>query len=175
MNRSEKQQAVETISGKFADSPAAFLVDYKGCSCATLTSLRKDLRGIGAEFGVIKNTLAKIALADTDASSLGKDFTGPTAIVWTGDDRVSPAKILTQFVKDEENCSIKSGIVDGEIVDVERIKQIAEMPSKEELLSKLLALIAAPATQMVRVLNAPASDLVRLLAAWKDELGKKED
>ncbi|MCL4149320.1 UNVERIFIED_CONTAM: hypothetical protein GTU68_019662, partial [Idotea baltica] len=112
MNISEKELAVESISGKFSDSPAAFLIDYKGCSCEDMVSLRNELRPTGAEFAVVKNTLAKRAIADTGVDELAASFTGPTAVVWTGDDPVTPAKVLTKFVKGQESCSLKSGVVD---------------------------------------------------------------
>ena len=97
----------------------------------------------------------------------------PTAIVWAKTDPVAPAKVLKDFGKDRENFSVKGGVVDGSVVSASDVKQLADLPSKEQLLSKLLALINAPATQLLRTINAPAQQFVSLLNAWKDKLGEK--
>ncbi len=170
MNFQEKEQAVVDLNTRFTGSAASFLVDYQGCSCSDLTKLRGDLRPTGAVFAVVKNTLAKRAVAETDAAGLDVALEGPTAVVWSEVDPVSPAKILTKFAKKQEGFSIKAGVVDGKVVSLSEIESLAELPSREELLSKLLALINAPATQLLQVMNAPAGGLVRLLGAWKEKL-----
>lgn len=174
MNFQEKEQSVAEMKAQFTGAAASFLVQYQGCSCTELTQLRKDLRPSGARFAVIKNTLAKLAVADTDAAALNEAFDGPTAVVWSESDPVTPAKVLTKFAKDQESFAIKAGLVDGRFIDVKEIETLAQLPSREEVLAKLLALINAPATQLLQMVNAPASSLVRLLGAWQSELEKKE-
>ena len=174
MNLQQKEQAVSQLNAQFTAAAASYLVDYQGCSCAELTQLRSDLRPTGAKFAVVKNTLAKRAVAETSAAGLEEVLQGPTAVVWSESDPVTPAKILTKFAKDKESFSIKAGVVDGRVVDLAEIETLAKLPSREELFAKLLAVINAPATQLLQVMNAPAGNLARLLGAWKGELEKKE-
>ena len=175
MTPQEKQQAVADLNARFTKSPASFLVSYQGCSCEELTALRKDLRPSGAHFAVVKNTLAKIAIEKTDAADLREQFSGPVAVIWSDEDPVAPAKLVTNFAKDNDNFSVKAGVVDGKVVAVSEIESLASLPSREEVLAKLLALINAPATQLVQMINAPATHLARLLAAWKAEIEKRDN
>ena len=173
MSHVEKEAIVDSLKTKFAGAPASFLVDYQGCTCEELTQLRKELRTSGSSFHVIKNKLAKRAIAESDAQGLDEFLVGPTAVVWSDTDPVSPAKALTNFAKEqEEKFTIKAAFVDGSVVDESQVKALASMPSKEELYAKLLSLFNAPATQLLRTINAPAAQVVRLLAAVRD---KKEN
>jgi large subunit ribosomal protein L10 len=172
--REQKQETVSKLNERFAAAPAAILVDYQGTSCEDLTSLRRDLRPSGAVFSVVKNTLAKRAVEGTPAEGLREIFQGPIAVVWTGEDPVSPAKILKGFAKTSPGFKLKAGVVEGEVVDSSGIEELASLPTKEELISKLLALINAPATQLLRTINEPACSLARVLAAWKDKLEQGE-
>ncbi len=174
MNLQEKEAAVADLRARFSESSSAFLVDFKGCSCADLTGLRNDLRPAGAEFAIVKNTLAKRAVAETDVAELDGQFIGPTAVIWSKTDPVMPAKLLTKFAKDQETFVVKAGVVDGQVVNESEIDSLAKLPSKEELIAKLLALLNAPATRLLQTMNAPASELVRLLEAWRAEIEKKD-
>ncbi len=165
MNLQQKESAVASLNETLGKSPAAFLVDYKGCDCASLVELRNELRPSGSRFAVIKNTLAKRAIADTSVEGLAEFLVGPTAIVWSEDAIVAPAKALTKFAKDNESLEIKGGVVDGRVVDLNEIQELAALPSKEELYAKLLSLLNAPATQLLRLVNAPASNVVQLIEA----------
>ena len=173
MNFQEKEAAVADLRVRFSEAGSAFLVDYKGCSCADLTNLRKELRPAGADFAVVKNTLAKRAIADTEAEGLSAKFVGPTAVVWSKTDPVTPAKLLTKFAKVQENFNVKAGVVDGQVVSEQEIDTLAKLPSKEELIAQLLSLINAPATRLLQTINAPASEMVRLLEAWRAEIEKR--
>ncbi len=173
MERPEKEITVSTLNANFSQSSAAFLFNHQGCTCEELTGLRRKLRPTGAKLAVVKNSLARRAIADTDSAALVELFTGPTAVIWSGKDPVTPAKVLTDFAKTKEALQIKGGILDGSAVQAKDIEALAKLPSKEELLSKLLALINAPAVQLLRTINAPSSSLVRLLGAWKGEIEKK--
>jgi large subunit ribosomal protein L10 len=125
---------------------------------------------VGATFRVIKNTLAKRAVEGTPAEGLVDVFVGPVAAVWTGEDPVSPAKMLKGFAKQSDGFELKAGVVEGSVVDVNGLEELASLPTKEELISKLLALINAPATQLLRTINEPASSLARVLGAWQKKL-----
>jgi large subunit ribosomal protein L10 len=168
-----KSEVVQQLSKRFVESGGAFLVDYQGCTCTDLNELRLELGKTGASFAVVKNTLAKKAIAETENDLISDFFKGPTAVVWIKDDPVTPAKIISKFAKDKENFSVKGGIVEGKTVDVAGVEALSTMPSKEQLYAQLLALINAPATQLVRLLNAPATQVVRLLDAWKTEKEKQ--
>lgn len=173
MNIQEKQAAVEELGVRFSGAPASFLIQYKGCSCAELTTLRKELRPHGASFAVVKNTLAKRALGEAVASKLEDALQGPTGVVWAGADPVLPAKVLSKFAKGKEHFSVKAAVVEGKVIDSAGVESLASLPSREELFAKLLAVINAPAIKLLQTINAPAGQLVRLLEAWRAELEKR--
>ncbi len=169
----EKEQSVKEISELFSEAGAAYVLSYQGTTCAQLTSFRKELRATGASFAIVKNTLAKRAISETPVSDLVDHLKGPVAVVWAKEDVVSPAKIISKHTKDLETLSVKAGVFEGRVISKSEVDGIATLPSKEELFAKLLALMNAPATQLVRLLNAPATQLVRTLDAWKSEIEKK--
>jgi len=175
MNLSDKQQAVEDITKSFAEATASFLVDYKGCSCSDITALRTKLRDSGAKIAVVKNTLAKRAIGESDLKDLSAHFQGPTAVIWSGEDPVTPAKVLTDFAKENESFQLKAGSLEGAAVDKAEIIELSKLPSKEELYGKLLGLMIAPATRLAQTMNAPATQLARLLDLRRQELEGKEE
>lgn len=174
MEAAQKQEVVSELTGLFGESAAGFLVDYQGCDCQSLTGVRNKLRETGAQFGIVKNTLAKLAVKGSELEGIGDFLTGPTAVVWAKEGIVEPAKVVADFAKEQTNFELKGGYVDGEIVGPDKIEALAKMPSKLELQAKLLSLLNAPAVQLLNMLNAPGTQLVRLLGAWRDELQKKE-
>ncbi len=173
MERAQKEASVEQIGKAFEGATASFIVDYKGCSCDELTAIRKELRDVGASFSVVKNTLAKIAINDTSADGLKEFLSGPTAVVWSGEDPVSPAKVVSKYAKDLDNFSVKAGSFEGELLGESAIEELASLPSKEELYAKLLGLLIAPATRLAQTMNAPATQLARLLDLRRQELEKE--
>ncbi len=173
MNLETKQQAVTEFAANFGEAGGTFLVNFEGITCADLTLVRNQLREAGSKMAVVKNTLAKKAIADTEMKALTSMFEGPTAVIWSGEDPVQPAKILLEFKKTREKFVLKGGWVDGAAIGAKDIEALAKLPSKPELQANLLALINAPATQLLRMINAPASSLVRLLEAWRGEVEKK--
>jgi large subunit ribosomal protein L10 len=174
MSLQEKEAIVKELGTSFSEMPAAFLVDYRGCTCHQLTSLRDQLRPLGATMHVVKNTMARKAVAGTDLESLSEQLVGPTAVIWASEDPVSPAKVLKEFHKEHEaTFEIKAGVVDGAVVDSASICQLADLPSREVLLSQLLSVINAPATKLLQTINAPAQNLLNVLSAWKDKLEEK--
>ena len=174
MTSAEKKEVVQNLAGDFGESDAVIFVDYQGTTCQSLVDLRKDLRPIGGKFSVVKNKLARLAISDVDAAGVAEMLKGPSAVIWAKDGVVSSAKVAKNFAKDNENFSIKGGILDGEVIQPADIEQLASMPSKEELYAKLLALINAPATRLLQTINEPAAQTARFLGAWKSEVEKKE-
>ncbi|MBN8548453.1 MAG: 50S ribosomal protein L10 [Deltaproteobacteria bacterium] len=180
MDRAGKQVELEAISSAFKSAQSTLCADYRGLTVAEITELRKELRRNGARGKVVKNTLGRLAAEraykDADAAQLKKFielFGGPSLIVTSDSDPVAPAKIMAKFAKDHKNLKIKGGWIDGQCLDQAGVDTLAKMPGREETLSKLLALIAAPATQLVRLLAAPATQVVRVVDAHRQNLEKK--
>lgn len=140
----EKQEAVAVIASKLTQSPSTVVADYRGLNVAQVTELRKQLREAGIEFQVLKNSLVRRATENAGCAELNEVLTGPTAIAFSGEDAVAPAKILNDFAKKNEALKLKGGVVEGKVVGVEQIKALAELPSREGLLSMLLSVLQAP-------------------------------
>jgi len=140
----KKKQIVEEITEKFKNSVSTVVVDYRGLNVAEITELRKQLREAGVEFKVYKNTLTRRAAEAAELAEINDVLTGPNAIAFSNDDVVAPAKILNNFAKENEALEIKVGVIEGKVVSVEGIKALAELPSREGLLSMLLSVLQAP-------------------------------
>ncbi|RAL23237.1 50S ribosomal protein L10 [Thermoflavimicrobium daqui] len=151
-----KKQKVAEIVEKLSNSKSTILTDYRGLTVAESNELRKQLREAGVEFYVLKNTLTRRASAEVGYTELEKHLTGPTAVAFSNDDVVAPAKVLYQFAKDHEALKIKAGVVEGNVVDVEAITELAQLPSREGLLSMLLSVLQAPMRQFALAVKAVA-------------------
>lgn len=152
----EKSQLVSEVAAKFRGSATTVVTDYRGLTVAQVTELRKKLREAGVEFQVLKNTLARRATAQTELTALDEHLTGPTAIAFSKDDAVAPAKILTEFAKKNEALKVKGGIVEGKVVGFDQIKALADLPSREGLLSMLLSVLQAPMRNVALAVKAVA-------------------
>jgi large subunit ribosomal protein L10 len=139
-----KKQIVGEIADKFKASKSTIVVDYRGLTVAELTDLRKQLRDAGIEFKVYKNSMTRRAADATELSGLNAALTGPNAIAFSNEDVVAPAKILNDFAKKHEALELKAGVIEGNIATVEEIKALADLPSREGLLSMLLSVLQAP-------------------------------
>jgi large subunit ribosomal protein L10 len=159
MNKTEKQETVESMGEQFRAINSAFLLDYKGLKVVDATELRRKIREIQGHYVVVKNTLALRAVKDTSLEPLGPHFQGPTAVAFHPKDLVSLAKLLTEAAKTNPNLAFKAALVEGKLVPASEIQNIANMPSKEVLLGKLLFLLKAPLQRLVTVLKAPVRDL----------------
>ncbi|MCJ8009740.1 50S ribosomal protein L10 [Lederbergia wuyishanensis] len=152
----QKKQVVEEISEKLKSSVSTVVVDYRGLSVAQVTELRKQLREAGIEFKVYKNSMARRAAEIAGLTDLNESLTGPNAIAFSADDVVAPAKILNDFAKKNEALEIKAGVIEGNIATVEEVKALAELPSREGLLSMLLSVLQAPIRNLALATKAVA-------------------
>ena len=148
-----KQPIVDEIKGYAADAKAAVLVDYRGLTVEQDTKLRKALREAGVVYKVYKNTMLVRAFEGTDFAQLDKDLEGPTAVAFSVEDETAPARVLNDFAKEAEALQFKSGVGAGTYYDEAGIKTLANIPSRDTLISKLLGSLQSPVTNMARVLN----------------------
>jgi large subunit ribosomal protein L10 len=150
-----KQQAAEEIAAKLKESATTVVADYRGLNVAQMTELRKKLREADVEFQVLKNSLVRRAAESVDLGELNAILTGPTAVAF-GKDPVAPAKILNDFAKANDALQIKGGVVEGRVVDTDQIKALANLPSREGLLSMLLSVLQAPIRNFALAVKAVA-------------------
>lgn len=163
MDRSEKQQVVDQLNRTFAESQGVLLVSFTGVNVPDATELRRKITKLGSSYQVIKNRLALRAAGDTPLDALKESFTGPTAIAYTTGDPVALAKVLKDFSKDHPGVAFKGGVLGKEQLTAEQVLALAEMPSREELISKLLFLLQAPLRNLAAALQAPLRDLGSVL------------
>ena len=169
MNLAEKKKVVEELKERLSRSCVVIVTDYKGLDVSTINDLRRRLRQENIEYQVVKNTLLTRAAAETDVDLIKDHFKGPSAVALSYEDPVTPAKILTDFAKDHEALEIKVGVMNGQVLEVSKIKALSALPSREELLAKLLATLNAVPTSFVRTLNEIPGKFVRVLSAIKDQ------
>lgn len=151
-----KQAVVQEIADKFKSAASVVVVDYRGLTVAQVTELRKQLREAGVEFKVYKNTFVRRATVETGYEELNEVLTGPNAIAFSTEDVVAPARIINNFAKENEQLEIKAGLIEGSYASVEEIKALAELPSREGLLSMLLSVLQAPMRNLALVTKAVA-------------------
>ncbi|MFW6237886.1 MAG: 50S ribosomal protein L10 [Halanaerobiales bacterium] len=169
MARPEKEAAVEEIADKLERAKSLVFTDFVGLNVEEMTELRAKLRDAGVEYKVVKNTLAKIAARQQELDEITDEFRGPTAVAFGIDDVVSPAKVLVDFAKDHDVLEIKSGFLNGNIIDAGKVKSLADIPSKEILLSQVFAGMQAPLSGLVNTLQGNIRNLVQVLNQVKEE------
>ena len=178
--RDAKSTQITEVKERFARMTSAVFLDYKGMTVETATKLRANFRKAGVEYKVVKNTLVKQALKDASyAKQLDSALTGMTGIAWSYEDPSAAAKVVKAFKKDEgeagNKLQVKAGLIEGEVLNASRVEnELASMPGKDELRSKLLATFQAPLQQFVALLQAPAQNFVYVLVAQEAELGKSK-
>jgi large subunit ribosomal protein L10 len=173
MNRTEKEQVVGQLHEKMARAKAAILAEPKGLDVATVTELRRKCRDAQVDYKIVKNTLAQRAAKGTPVEPLVEKFVGPTALVMSYGDVVAPAKILVDFAKDRENFTIRTAVVEGQVIDAKGVMALAKMPGIQELRGRIANVIAQPAVRLARMLATPGQQLAQVLNARKDQLGKQ--
>ena len=170
LTRNQKQEMVDRYAGGLATAPHAFLIAYQGIKVNDVTELRARIRAAGGSYEVVKNTLALRAIENKPLSALSSTFSGPLAVVYTAGDAVAVAKALTEFAKTVPQIVFKGGIVGGKPIAANEVEQIAKLPSREELIAKLLFLLQSPIARFVRTLAAIPRDFVVVL----DQVAKQK-
>ena len=148
-----KQPIVEAIADEVKDAASVVLVDYRGLTVAQDTELRKQLRDAGIIYKVYKNTMMKRAFEGTDYAALEEHLAGPSAIAISKEDATAPARILCKFAKNAKALELKAGVIEGTVYDVAGLTELSMIPSREELLSKLLGSLQSPIANFARVIN----------------------
>ncbi len=171
MDRSAKEKTVTDLRERLERAYGIFVVDYQGLKVEELTRLRRELKEAEIEFQVVKNRLLAIACRDTDTAVLTNHLTGPCALAITYDDVVAPAKILTKFRESYEQLEIRIAQIQGNILEVPGIKRLAQLPTREVLLSQVLFALSGVPTSFVRLLSEVLRRVVTVLEAIK---GQKE-
>jgi large subunit ribosomal protein L10 len=167
MQREEKTKVVDEVRDRFERMSSAVFVDYSGMTVAAANKLRDNCRARGVDYRVVKNTLLLRALGDKPyAATLAKSLNGMTAVAWSYEEPSAAARLLKDYIKENEKPALKAGLLDGQVLDAKAVEnQLATLPSKDEARAMLLATFMAPAQQLVMLLNTPAGNFVRVLNA----------
>lgn len=169
MNKTEKNSAVEELRVAIGGARNAFVLGFTGIKVPDVTELRRQIRGSRSSYMVVKNTLALRAIQGGALEPLGDHFTGPTAVAWNADNPVSLAKILTTFAKTNTAISFKGAVVEGRAIPATQIQAIAELPTREELVGRLLFMLQSPVRRLVTVMNGPVRNLASVLAQIREK------
>jgi len=167
LSKQEKAVMIDEVSAMVAQAKAIVVAEFRGLNVESVTRLRRQARSQGVQLRVLKNTLARRAVIGTPFAVLADRLVGPL-VYGMGPDPVAVAKVLSTFAKDNDKLVVKAGAMADFVMDDKAVKALATMPSREELLAKLMATMQAPAAQFVRTLNEVPARLVRTLAAVRD-------
>ena len=170
MNREEKASMVSDLSEGVGQATNAFLIDFKGITVPQVTELRRQVRETNSSYIVVKNTLALIAVKDSPLKALEQAFSGPTAVAYYTTDAVALAKALTKFAKDVPSVQFKGALLNGQIVPASQIQAIANLPTREQLIAKLLYLMQHPIRGLATVLQGT----IRKFAVVVDQIAKQK-
>ncbi len=169
MDRATKERTVEEIKTFMLGSNAVVLTDYRGMTVEDMFALRRQCREAGVSYRVVKNTLARLAIAGTDYEVLSDAFEGPVGIAYS-EDPIAPAKVLANFIKECEHLTLRLGYMDGNLLSDTDITRLSKLPGKDELRAQLLSVFNATASKFVGVLAAVPRDFLGVLTARKDAL-----
>lgn len=172
LNRQEKAAKIEEVGALVAKAASIVVAEYRGLDVDAVTRLRRQARDQGVQLRVLKNTLARRAMNGTSYAGLSERLVGPLVYGFSADP-VAAAKVLSKFAKDNDKLVVKAGAMPNYVMDAAGIKALATMPSREELLAKLMATMQAPIAQLVRTLNEVPSRFVRTVAAVRDAKDKQ--
>lgn len=168
MDKAGKAAALETYKQVFADAGVIVVTQYSGLTVAELTDLRGKLKAEGANLKVIKNRLAKIALDGKGGDAAGAMFVGPVAVAFSADP-VAASKVVAEFAKGNEKLVLIGALMGDQVLDQNGVKQLASLPSLDQLRGKIIGLIQAPATKIAGVLAAPGGQLARVIGAYANK------
>jgi large subunit ribosomal protein L10 len=160
----EKVAAVDDLKERFDGVKTVLLTEYRGLTVQQLGELRKQLRAVSAEYKIVKNRLARIAVGDSNLKALSPHLKGPTGVIIAKDDPVAVAKTLQTFSRTNQALAIKVGYVEGQLLPADGLKALAELPSKEAIRSQIVGAIQGPLAQLVGLLQAPQRELAYILA-----------
>jgi large subunit ribosomal protein L10 len=169
LNIEEKKRIVGELHEKFANAAVVILTDYKGLDVTTMNQLRKKLREAEVEYQVVKNSLMVRASEETGVALIKESFKGPSAIALGYNDPVAPAKVLTDFAKENDKLEIKVGVMQDKVLDLDSIKALSSLPSREQLLGQVLSAMNGVPTALVRALNDVPCRLLNVLNAIKEQ------
>ena len=164
-----KSEKIDAIKSKVEKAQVALITEYKGYTVEEITNLRRELQKQGGDYMVTKNTLAKVAIKGTSYEAMTELMKGPIAIAFGFDDQVSPAKVVSKFIKDTKKGEILGAVLDGNLLSASEAKALANLPSKEELYAKILGSINSPAASLTNGINGVLSALTRAVAAVRDQ------
>jgi large subunit ribosomal protein L10 len=167
--KAEKAATVETITTRLKSSSTAVLADYRGMTVAQMSDLRRKLRDGGIDMMVVKNTLARRAAKAAGYEALNTELMGPIAMIFADEDVSAPARILNEYIRANRKMVIKGGLLEGQVIKAEAVVELADLPSREILLSRLLGAMQAPLANLASVLQAPLSQLARTLDALRTQ------
>ena len=165
MANAEKTESVQELKERFNGVHTAVLTEYRGLTVRQLSDLRKQLKGAAAEYKVVKNRLARIAIKGSPLDGLGKHLTGPTGVAYTRKDPVPVAKALQAFLRNNPALTIKVGIVEGKVLEPAALKSLADLPSKDALRAQIVGAVQGPMGKIVTLLTAVQGELARVLEA----------
>jgi large subunit ribosomal protein L10 len=160
-----KTDSVEALKEQLDGARAALLTEYRGLSVRQLSDLRKQLKGAAAEYKVVKNRLARIAVKGSPLDALGAHLKGPTGLAFSKQDPVAVAKVLQTFARTNPQLQIKLGLVEGNVLQAAELKALADLPSKEQIRSQIVGAVQGPMAQLVSLLQAPLREIVYVLEA----------
>ena len=174
LSRQSKEDLVERYQGGVTTAQNVYLVKFQGITVPQVTELRARVRESGSHYEVVKNRIVLRILDGSSLEGLKEHFEGPTAVAYNEDDPVALAKVLTDFAKEVPAIEFKAGLVDGQLIEAEEVKQIAALPSREALITKLLFLLQSPITGFVRVMAALPQQFVTVLEQVRQQKEKEE-
>jgi large subunit ribosomal protein L10 len=169
MPNTKNIQQVEVLTEKLGRAKAIYITQYLGLNVEDVTELRREFHSNGVEFLVAKNTLLKLAAKSNKIDGLDPYLSGPTAVALSYEDPTGPARVLKKFTKDHDLPEVKGIVFDGDVLDGSEFKRIADMPTKEQLLGMLAALLQSPLTNLMWALKSPMTDLGNALSNLKDK------
>lgn len=174
MPTAQKAAQIDVLSDSLSRSQLTIIADYRGLSVVALQDLRSRLRPVEAEFKIAKNTLTRIAADRVGIEGLEAQLEGPTAIMFAFGDPVAPAKVISDFVRSSRILTVRAGVMNGQVLDARDVEAISSLPPREELLGKLVGLLASPMARTVGVLSGPSRSVAYLVNARIEALGGLE-